>query len=229
MWDNRAAEARYAAYCDWWRTRRDTPAEIMPVLKNGAFDLIRLDKAGMQALGGGNELSARQAVQREGRLAVGGYDEDRAIYSGPVFASSPGAEPRTLHLGLDIFAMAGTPVYAPLPGHVHSFQDNANPKDYGPTIILAHAVSDTLTFYTLYGHLSRESLVGLAVGQPVTKGQSLATLGGGAVNGDWPPHLHFQIILDMMGKAGDFPGVFKKSERDIWKRICPDPAQFLEL
>lgn len=208
-----------------WLEKASPCAPVMDGLDD--YDLIALDAAGLAARGWDNALPGMRQVQKGERLAVGGYDEERAIYSGPVFAAT--GEPRSIHLGLDIFAAQGTPVYAPMDGVVHSFQDNANPKDYGPTIILAHAVTSELTFYTLYGHLSRDSLAGLEIGQAFSAGQVLGWLGASEVNGDWPPHLHVQLILDMMGKRGDFPGVFKKSEREQWKLICPDPRPWLGL
>ena len=216
----------YALYTDWLKTAAPR-AEIMTGL-HGGFDPIRLDAEGARQLGLTDGLPGSYIVETP-RLKVGGYDEERAIYSGPVFTTAEGAEARTIHLGIDIFAVAGTPVFAPLEGRIHSFQDNANPKDYGPTIIMAHAVTEALTFYTLYGHLSRDSLDGLSVGQPVARGQEVARLGGAEVNGDWPPHLHFQVILDMQGKTGDYPGVFRKSEREQWKLICPDPSSLLGI
>jgi murein DD-endopeptidase MepM/ murein hydrolase activator NlpD len=214
---------RFDLYQDWLKAAPPRAA-VMDGLDD--YDLVALDAAGMAALGR-EDLPGGVVVQRDGRLALGGYDEDRAIYATAAFAG--GDEPRTIHLGLDIFANEGAPVYAPLDGIVHSFQDNAAPQDYGPTIILAHGVTSELTFYTLYGHLSRDSLEGLEVGQAFSAGQTLGWLGGPEVNGDWPPHLHIQIIFDLMGRAGDFPGVFKQSERETWKRNCPDPRPFLGL
>lgn len=61
-------------------------------------------------------------------------------------------------------------------------------------------------FYTLYGHLSLESLTGKYVGMPVQAGERIADFGNFPINGDWPPHLHFQVMNDMMGLAGHFPG-----------------------
>lgn len=199
-----------------WLTRRNEwPAEIIAGLHAG-FETVRMSEGGMDAVPDG--------------LRAGGYDEDRAIYDNAAFgAGVAGIEPRTIHLGIDIFSPAGTPVYAPWAGQVHSFQDNAAPLDYGPTIILEHRLEPDLTVWALFGHLSRESLEGLAVGQPVAKGQQIATLGDRNVNGGWLPHLHFQLILDIGDKSGDFPGVFRRSERDRWKRICPDPAQWLGI
>jgi murein DD-endopeptidase MepM/ murein hydrolase activator NlpD len=154
-------------------------------------------------------------------LGIGKYNEDRIIYRQSLSVS------RSVHLGMDLFVAPGTPVFAPLTGRVHSFQDNNAKGDYGPTIILEHHLEGK-TFYTLYGHLSRESL-SLEVGQVINKGEEFATIGTHLVNGNWPPHLHFQIINDMLGKEGDFPGVCSVSERDYWLSICPDPEMILKV
>jgi murein DD-endopeptidase MepM/ murein hydrolase activator NlpD len=127
------------------------------------------------------------------RYGIGGYMEHRTIYARSRHFDT-GDEPRRLHLGIDIWGNAGTPVYAPLAGKVHSFKDNDSFGDYGPTIILQHDL-DGLKLYSLYGHLSRESLIGLSVGQQIHKNQQIASFGSMGENGQWPPHLHFQLIL----------------------------------
>jgi murein DD-endopeptidase MepM/ murein hydrolase activator NlpD len=159
------------------------------------------------------------------RYGIGGYMEHRTIYAvSPHFDTDD--EPRRLHLGVDIWGDAGTPIYSPLDGKVHSFQDNNNLGDYGPTIILQHNL-DGLTLYSLYGHLSRVSLQGLMVGMPVHKDQQIATLGNNQENGQWPPHLHFQLMFDMEGKQGDYPGVCKYSEMEKYRMNIPDPGLLL--
>ena len=159
------------------------------------------------------------------RVAVGRYDEPRLLYVTPLFAGGDRLtdERRTIHIGLDLFAPAGTPVFAPLDGTVHAFANNANPLDYGPVIILRHATGDGTEFFTLYGHLSRESLTGLTVGQAVARGDRIATLGDAGVNGGWTPHLHLQVIVDLLGVGLDFPGVARASQRAVWRALCPDP------
>jgi len=160
-------------------------------------------------------------------VGIGRYDEDRIIYRrSTLFAQNE--EARSLHLGIDIWAKAGTKIFSPLDATVHSFQDNAHFGDYGPTIILEH-ILDGVKFYTLYGHLSRESLVGLEVGKQINKNQSIATVGEYEVNGNWPAHLHFEIISDVQDKFGDFPGVGKPSEREMWLDICPNPNLILKI
>lgn len=160
-------------------------------------------------------------AQSGATYGIGGYGEKRGWYArGDQF--SQGAEVRSIHLGVDIWAPSTTPLYAPYESIVHSVKDNALFGDYGPTIILEHSL-DGETFYTLYGHLSRESLVGLEPGDRIGRGGLIGEIGAPPINGDWPPHLHFQIILDMLGKVGDHPGVAAESERDIFLTLCPDP------
>ena len=101
----------------------------------------------------------------------------------------------------------GTEVFAPLDGAVLSVQRNPAPLDYGPTVILEHAGEDGRPFFTLYGHLDEEVLGRLQPGAPVAAGELVGRLGAEAVNGGWPPHLHFQVVLDRLGRTGDFPGV----------------------
>jgi Ser/Thr protein kinase RdoA (MazF antagonist) len=159
-------------------------------------------------------------------VGVGRYNEARPIYTTELFQveSNDGPEWRTIHLGLDLFQEAGSPIYAPLDGVVHSFQNNTALLDYGPTILLQHTVTDgALTFYTLYGHLSEDSLDGLFVGKPIEKGTQIAKIGNYPLNGNWPPHLHFQIITDLLGRVGEFPGVARPSQKAIWLSISPDP------
>lgn len=161
------------------------------------------------------------------RYGIGGYMELRTIYDNREQFDTAG-EPRRLHLGVDIWADAGTPAYAPLDGKIHSFRDNDNFGDYGPTIIIEHHLKER-TLYSLYGHLSRESLAGLAIGQPVKSGQQIATFGASEVNGNWPPHLHFQLMLDMEGMAGDYFGACKLSEKHKYLQNIPDPALLLNF
>lgn len=167
------------------------------------------------------------AAMRESnvKLAIGRYDEARLIYAAPAFenGNGPYGEHRTVHIGLDLFAAVGTPVFAPLDGVVYAFADNKSPQDYGPVIVLRHETDRGDEFFTLYGHLSRKSLDGLTVGMPVKAGDKIATLGPAAVNGGWTPHLHLQIITDEMGFGTDFPGVAPASQRNAWLELCPDP------
>lgn len=161
------------------------------------------------------------------RYGIGGYMEHRTLYARSALFDTDD-EPRRLHLGVDIWAEAGMPVYAPLDGIVHSFKDNNNFGDYGPTIILQHDL-DGLALYTLYGHLSRESLSGLIAGWRIAKNQQIARLGDIEENGNWPPHLHFQLMFDMEGMVGDYPGVARFSEKNKYIQNMPDPNLILKF
>ncbi|RQD60647.1 MAG: peptidase M23 [Desulfonatronovibrio sp. MSAO_Bac4] len=168
------------------------------------------------------------------RVAIGKYNENRTIYDkSAVFGSEntdqgQRTQRRTLHIGLDLWTASGTSVLAALDGWVHSFQDNNALGDYGPTIILKHVI-DEVEFFTLYGHLNRQSLEEKDIGQFVKAGQEIAQLGDPDENGNWPPHLHFEIIRDMRGMHGDFPGVCALSRRDEFLELCPDPNLLLKI
>lgn len=163
------------------------------------------------------------------KVAYGGYLETRNIYQRSTYFkdTNPQTE-RNIHLGLDLWLAAGSPIYAPLDGVVHSFKNNTNYGDYGPTIILKHHIKNKAC-YTLYGHLSLASIVTLEVGQSFKKGEQIATLGDASVNGDYAPHLHFQIIKDMQDFVGDYPGVCAKKELGFYRENCPDPELLLRL
>ncbi|AKQ44904.1 peptidase M23 [Rufibacter radiotolerans] len=171
------------------------------------------------------QLVQHMLEAKNATVGVGGYFENRVIYRRSEHFDNT-AESRSLHLGVDIWAPAGIPIYSPLAGKVHSFQDNANFGDYGPTIILQHEL-EGLEFFTLYGHLSRISLDGLFAGKQVAAGEQIATMGPYPENGDWPPHLHFQVMTDLLGKSGDFPGVCAPSEEGFYRKICLDPNLLL--
>jgi len=163
------------------------------------------------------------------QVAYGGYLETRNIYSRSDYFNdiNPDTE-RNIHLGLDLWIAAETPIYAPLDAEVHSFKNNTNFGDYGPTIILKHNVQG-ICFYTLYGHLSLASIENLIVGQEFKQGEQMATLGDASVNGDYAPHLHFQIIQDIQNYTGDYPGVCSKQDLDFYKNNCLDPELLLKL
>ncbi len=175
-----------------------------------------------------SDTIVERMVEAEAEVGVGRYDEARLVYTGEQFHEATG-HTRTIHLGIDLFQPAGAPVFAPLDGTIHSVADNTLPLDYGPTIILEHRPNDGPTFWTLYGHLSRASLDGLAEGDVVRGGQPIGTLGAPEENGGWAPHLHLQIIADPLGKRGDFPGVGTADERAVWRSLCPDPNLLLRI
>lgn len=167
--------------------------------------------------------------QNNAKVAFGGYLEQRGIYQrSDYFNQKSPEEERNIHLGIDLWIEAHTPIYAPLDGKIHSFKNNTNHGDYGPTIILKHSIKD-FEFYTLYGHLSLTSIKHLEAGVVLKQGEQIATLGTAEVNGDYPPHLHFQIIKDLRDHKGDYPGVSNQLDLEYYKENCPDPNLLLGL
>ncbi|GAC1625685.1 MAG: hypothetical protein NVS9B10_12850 [Nevskia sp.] len=171
----------------------------------------------------GNKLRASRAW-----YAAGGYEEDRALYRISDLFGVGAEEPRTVHLGIDFWLPAGTPVQAVLPGVVHSTRDNKEFGDYGPTVIMSHDI-DGQRFHTLYGHLSRPSLLLTTRGKRIEAGETIGWLGESHENVGWPPHLHFQVIRDLDGREGDYPGVCRASEKAAWLARCPDPNLLLRV
>jgi 4-aminobutyrate aminotransferase-like enzyme/Ser/Thr protein kinase RdoA (MazF antagonist) len=162
---------------------------------------------------------------------VGGYGEVRPIYTTEAYKipSNEGFEYRTVHLGVDFWTQAETEVLVPLDGEVVICHNNAADKDYGPTLVLKHKIDDENYFYTLYGHLTKDSLEGKYIGQVLKKGEVLCKIGAMNENGNWVPHLHFQVILDLMENTTDFPGVATPSRWWVYKLICPDPNLLLKI
>jgi len=182
-----------------------------------------------QELSGVPALSA--AVSGVAPSGGGGIGAGRVAgsESGPLTAEAEsGTEPRRLHLGVDIWGPAGTKVMAPLDSIVHSFAFNNNDSDYGATLILSHNL-EGVSFHTLYGHLSLNSIKNLYEGQRIQKGEVVAEFGMRFENGNWPPHLHFQVVENMGDWRGDYPGVCRYSEREKWLDNCPDPNLILQL
>lgn len=225
----------HQAVRQWLKENQDNFASLVtPNLKRDKLHIFDLSVGGLEVGLPSDEPDTEAFTARLfGRMAdvgatvgIGRYNEARLCYTGEMFHSGneETQEQRTIHLGLDVFMPAGSPIFAPLPGTVHSFRHNAAPLDYGPTLILQHEVAEgQITFFTLYGHLCKDSLEGLYEGMGVQKGQEIARIGPYPANGDWPPHLHFQIITDLLDRTGEFPGVALASQRATWLSLCPDP------
>lgn len=249
--DSRLAEARFRHICGmeavtvresvmtFLRKNQSAFAAVMPLeVDVDRLTVLDLSIASPLYQGDPSENDESVMTSRLGRLmnqtgakaAIGRYNEARLLYTSPLFQEGgPGSEPRTVHLGIDLFMPAGTPVSAPMDGIVRVLARNRDHLDYGPLIILEHKTHDGTPFFTLYGHLSPDSLRGVVIGQAVLKGQVFARLGSARVNGGWTPHLHFQIILDLLGLDADFPGVSKPSERSFWCTVSPDANLMLGL
>ena len=223
----------------WLREQRAERASVLEAdltsTPSHCFDL----SVGSLLLGADPENAEAHALTRtlfarmeEARVSIGigRYNEARLLYTSPQYGdSTPIEERRTVHLGMDLFVDPETPVRAPLPGTVFLLAENTEPLDYGPLVILRHETGKGTEFFTLYGHLSRGTLRDLQPGQALSAGEAFASVGAVHENGGWPPHLHFQIILDLLDRGAEFPGVARASERAVWTSLSPDPAELLGI
>lgn len=174
------------------------------------------------------EFVENHLLDNNAKVAFGGYLEIRNLYRRSAVFKDEITDERNIHIGLDLWIKAGTNILAALDGKIHSFQNNTALGDYGPTIILEHKIN-SVVFYTLYGHLSLESLEDKKVSQKVQKGEVIAQLGAPPINGDYAPHLHFQIIKDIQNLKGDYPGVCSKKDLDFFSDNCPNPNLLLNI
>lgn len=173
-----------------------------------------------------SELIDRTMVAAGTKFAFGRYAEPRELYSNENFSTAESTETRTIHMGVDLFCAGATPVFAPLDAIVEHVANNDRELDYGPLTILRHKDDAGRDFFSLYGHLGTDVFDRLEPGHRVTAGQQIATVGMPPGNGNWPPHLHFQLISDLQGLGVDFPGVAQKSQRVHWLGLSPSPAAF---
>ena len=162
---------------------------------------------------------------------LGYYHEPRLIYADLAFRNGPwkASDRRTVHLAVDVFAPAGTALYAPLAGTVFIAEYRTGHLDYGGVIILRHETPQGDPFFTLYGHLNPEFLDRLKTGDTVEAGEKFCQLGDPSMNGGWSPHVHFQLALTTDGIQADWPGVGDPDEMYMWRAICPNPAALLNL
>ena len=224
----------------WLRENKNSAAPILEVDFRAAavttFDL----SIGSTFLGADPSAAETHALTEKinrlmfangARIGIGPYNEPRLLYGSPLFGptSQPTAERRTIHLGIDLFTEPGTPVRAPFDGLVHALANHTAQLDYGPVVILRHEVAQLGSFFTLYGHLTRKTLNTLAVGDRIERGKQFASIGATEENGGWPPHLHFQLITDLLDLGTNFPGVALASERQVWTSLSPDPNLILQI
>lgn len=162
--------------------------------------------------------------EHETQFIAGGYLEPRSVYTSNNYdkIGNSGRESRSIHLGVDFWLPVQTPVHAILDGEIVTAVNDAADKAYGGLIILKHQIED-IEFFTLYGHLSLASVSNKKLGEHIKKGACIGYLGNAAENGNWVPHLHFQVLLSMLDYTNDFPGVTYYNQLNTWKSICPNP------
>ncbi len=207
-------------------------SELFPTIDKDEIHLLDLSPASTW-IGSKNDFNNLdlfqfkiEQLQKENpsKVIAGGYCEPRPLYTASSYdkEGNNGPESRTIHLGIDFWLPAETPVHALFDGTVITAVNDAGYKEYGGLIILKHRF-ENVEFFTLYGHLSLKSIKNISEGTQLKKGDRIGYLGNENENGVWAPHLHFQIMLSMLDYKIDFPGVTYFNQLPIWKGICPDP------
>lgn len=141
---------------------------------------------------------------RAASVAIGRYNEARISSDKAVL------EGKTIHLGLDFFTTQSM-VRAVYQGFVHTVSER--------TVIIRHEIANHFSFYTRYSGIKSE----LVPEQEIKKGQSIGSIDILNENQFQISHLHFQILLDDLEAADQFPGMAHINQHSIWKSICPDP------
>ncbi|HWU00141.1 MAG TPA: aminotransferase class III-fold pyridoxal phosphate-dependent enzyme, partial [Terriglobales bacterium] len=176
------------------------------------------------------DLWLRYASERGIELGVGPWCEERSIYTTAAFASRLiEGKRRTLHLGLDLFVAAGTPLQAPLTGKVADIHVTNLPLDYGCSVLLEHEPEPGLRFYSLWGHLAAKTASHLKIGDHVAAGQVFAWIGDTHENGNWLPHLHLQLVSYKPRSADDVIGAGESDLNDLWSALFPNPRDLIGL
>ncbi|WP_405565377.1 peptidoglycan DD-metalloendopeptidase family protein [Polaribacter sp. Asnod6-C07] len=221
---------RYQNFINWVKNRQFSLKELFPTIQKTALYPIDLsiNNSTVKTEAEFNnptffeaQLLAIQNKNPE-KIIAGGYLEKRALYTSDIYNAENSSEKRNIHLGVDFWLPENTAVHAILDGEIVCAIHQKDLKGYGGFIILKHQFQK-LKFYTLYGHLSEESILKFNLNDVIKAGEKIGDLGNYNENGEWVPHLHFQVILSLLKYKNDFPGVVLESELDYWKKICPNP------
>ena len=230
-----SAVPQAAVIVDWLTANR---SQIAPIFAGGVHTRPRMIVSFAEGAPGGEltdnaeQYSAWLRAELEKNradFAIGLYAEDRTCYKGEQFIVAGSSKARSTHLGIDIFIDAETPIHAPLSGTVYTLRSNNIRYDYGTLLILEHHTDDGTPFYTLYGHLANKTGELFSEGESVAAGDVIGYIGAPHENGQWAPHLHFQIMTTMLGLRENFDGAAEPDRMDIWSQICPDPNAIFQF
>ena len=150
---------------------------------------------------------------RENRTSLYAQDPNKSI------------EARTVHIGLDLNAPAGTPIHSPFDAEVIKAEYDAGDGNYGWFCVLKHSVGGT-TFYTLYGHVAEKDLA--PTGKKLRAGDVFARIGDLHENGNWFHHVHLQVLTERGYEEGwIYKGLCTKQQLLEIDELCPSPMPLL--
>lgn len=194
----------------------ESPNWVSPVILSGRYEIFDFTK--------GYDPNRKLRVP----YGWGRYGEDRVgMYNAEFFRA--GLEPRTIHVGVDLGAAAGTSVFAPADCEVHATDYRGREGDYGGTVILRIDLAGyPLPLFVLYGHLSRTTLENVQAHDKLSPGDLVGWLGEKHENGGWNPHLHIQLSW-LEPIEIDLPGAVTASDFNLAAVIFPDPSRSLQV
>lgn len=165
-----------------------------------------------------------QMTEQKAEWGVAGYLEkrDSLLRDLPQMVS----EQRFFHLGVDIVLPKFTDLFLPIAGTVVEVDYESGKGNFGGFVLVRHQVEGSV-FYSLWGHLQRESLPKLAT--EIRAGELLAKLGDYQDNGDWFYHTHLQVLTEKGRQEGFVHKGYCTAELlSIIDQFCPSPLFMLK-
>ena len=172
---------------------------------------------------------AREAAERSSVSAA--TTRRGSSTTSDAFAGAERRTSRAAHgpLAIDLFREPGSPVYAPLRRH----GPQRARQRRAPRLRARPSSSSTPRRARRPSSPSTDTSRGLGRG-PVSRhaespaGQRIGAIGPPPENGDWPPHVHFQILADCPRlRRETSPAWPRRASAATWLSLCPDPNLIL--
>lgn len=97
-------------------------------------------------------------------------------------------------------------------------------------VVVRHEPPDAPAFLVRYGGFRHPPVEEtLAVGDRLRRGDPLGRVAPRTGIGGLPPHLHVQVITDLLDREASVPSMARPSAREVWQSFCPDPGPLLGL
>lgn len=216
----------HTAFMDW--IKLNNQKFTLPIVSSKSFYSLdlgvgSLDLANTLNEGDSSWLKRVSTLmqQQDAEVAVGRHNEVRAIYKEDNFCYQGNDEViwRTVNMGIEFFTSSALPVSSVYSGKV--FLKVTDTIEHGNVIVLHHEINETLSFYTIYGGLSKSSIESIKLGAEVVTGEQIGVVK--AVEGTTLYNFHLMVVLDWPGAIESVLKVVPYHQRELYKSICPDP------